>query len=85
MAPAPCDEAAAGRLIVECRALDALLEATGAARPGTARALVDTVTRVAALAAGLGPRLAALDLNPVIVGSRGAGATVVDARIVLDP
>jgi hypothetical protein len=46
---------------------------------------VDTVTRAAALAAGLGPRLAALDLNPVIVGSLGAGATVVDARIVLDP
>jgi hypothetical protein len=46
---------------------------------------VEAITRVAALAAGLGPRLAALDLNPVIVGPAGAGATVVDARILLDP
>ena len=85
MAPAPCDEATAGRLIVECRALDALLEGHRGDTPGDRAALVDAVTRAAALAAGLGPRLAALDLNPVIVGPVGAGATVVDARIVLDP
>jgi hypothetical protein len=85
MAPAPCDEAAAERLIVECRALDALLGGHRGGPPGDRAGLVDTVTRAAALAAGLGPRLAALDLNPVIVGSLGAGATVVDARIVLDP
>jgi len=40
---------------------------------------------VSALAAGLGARLSALDLNPVIVGREGEGATVVDARVVLDP
>jgi acyl-CoA synthetase (NDP forming) len=85
MAPAPCDEAAAERLIVECGALDALLGGYRGGPPGDRAGLVDTVTRAAALAAGLGPRLAALDLNPVIVGSLGAGATVVDARIVLDP
>jgi acyl-CoA synthetase (NDP forming) len=85
MAAAPCDAGTAERLIRECRALDALL---GGYRGGPAAdraSLVETVTRTAALAAGLGPRLAALDLNPVIVGPPGAGATIVDARIVLDP
>jgi acyl-CoA synthetase (NDP forming) len=85
MAPAPCDEATAEGLIRECRALDALLrgyrDGSAADRP----ALVEAITRAAALATGLGPRLAALDLNPVIVGPVGMGATVVDARIVLDP
>jgi acyl-CoA synthetase (NDP forming) len=85
LAPAPCDEAAAEGLIRECRALDALLGGYRGRLPADRPALVTTVTRAAALAAGLGPRLAALDLNPVIVGPAGAGATVVDARIVLDP
>jgi hypothetical protein len=85
LAPAPCDEAAAEGLIRECRALDALLGGYRGSLPADRPALVTTVTRAAALAAGLGPRLAALDLNPVIVGPAGAGATVVDARIVLDP
>ena len=70
MAPAPCDAASADRLIVECRALDALLKGYRGGPPADRAGLVDTVTRVAALAAGLGPRLVALDLNPVIVGSR---------------
>ena len=52
-------------------------------RPDRA-ALVDIVTRVGALAAALGPRLVALDLNPVIVGAATGGTTVVDARIILD-
>jgi hypothetical protein len=46
---------------------------------------VDAIVRIATLAAGLGSRLAAIDLNPVIVGPAGGGATVVDARIVVDP
>lgn len=85
MAPAPCDPATAERLIRECRSLDALL---GGYRGGLAAdraALVDAIVRAAALAAGIGPRLAALDLNPVIVGPPGAGATVVDARILIEP
>jgi acyl-CoA synthetase (NDP forming) len=85
MAPAPCDGATAERVIRECRALDALLVGHRGGPPGDRAGLVEAITRVAALAAGLGPRLAALDLNPVIVGSAGAGATVVDARILLDP
>jgi hypothetical protein len=85
MAPAPCDEAAADALIRECRALDALLAGHRGGPPADRAALVETVTRAAALAAGLGPRLAALDLNPVIVGPAGTGASVVDVRIILDP
>jgi acyl-CoA synthetase (NDP forming) len=85
MGPAPCDEAAAEELIRGCRALDALLDGYRGGSPADRPALVETLTRVATLAAGLGPRLGALDLNPVIVGPAGAGATVVDARLVLDP
>ena len=86
MAPAPCDEDSRrtahprmSRRSTRCSM------ATGATRPRTGRASSRPHVRIAALAAGLGPRLAALDLNPVIVGPLGAGATVVDARIVLDP
>jgi acyl-CoA synthetase (NDP forming) len=85
MAPAPCDEAAAEGLIRECRALDALLEGHRGGPRADRAALVETIVRAAALAAGLARRLAALDLNPVIVGPGRAGATVVDARLVLDP
>jgi acyl-CoA synthetase (NDP forming) len=85
MAPAPCDAVDAEALVRECRALDALLGGYRGQPPADRLALVETITRTAALAAGLGPRLVALDLNPVIVGPAGAGATVVDARIVLDP
>jgi acyl-CoA synthetase (NDP forming) len=85
MAPAPCDAAAAEGLIRECRALDSLLGGYRGAPPADRASLVETITRTAALAAGLGPRLVALDLNPVIVGHAGAGAMVVDARIILDP
>jgi hypothetical protein len=85
MAPAPCDEATAEWLVSECRALDALLGGHRGGPPADRAGLLDAIVRVAALAAGLGPRLAALDLNPVIVGPAGGGATVVDARIVVDP
>jgi acyl-CoA synthetase (NDP forming) len=85
MAPAPCDAETAEALVRECRALDAILAGHRGAAPADRGSLVETITRAAALAAALGPRLAALDLNPVIVGPVGSGATVVDARIVLDP
>jgi acyl-CoA synthetase (NDP forming) len=85
MAPAPCDAAGVEALLRECRALDARLAGyrggPGADRP----ALVRAVVRASELAAALGPRLASFDLNPVIVGPPGRGATVVDARVILDP
>jgi acetate---CoA ligase (ADP-forming) len=85
MVPAPCDAGAADRLIRECRALDALLAGYRGGPAADRASLIEIIWRASALAAGLGSRLAALDLNPVIVGPPGAGATVVDARIVLDP
>jgi hypothetical protein len=85
MAPAPCEEVTAERLIGECRGLDALLRGYRGAAPVDRASLVDAVVRISALAAGLGPRLVAVDLNPVIVGHVGGGATVVDARVLVDP
>jgi hypothetical protein len=85
MAPAPCDAAAAERLIDECPGLDALLRGYRGAPPADRASLVDAIVRTSVLASALGARLAALDLNPVIVGPVGGGATVVDARIVVDP
>jgi acyl-CoA synthetase (NDP forming) len=85
MAPAPCDAAGAEALLRECRVLDALL-AGYRGRPAADRpALLRAVVRASELAAVLGPRLASFDLNPVIVGPPGRGATVVDARVILDP
>jgi acyl-CoA synthetase (NDP forming) len=85
MAPAPCDTDTAEGLIRECRALDAVLQGYRGSPHADRASLIETVARAAALVAGLGPSLAALDLNPVIVGPPGHGATVVDARIVLHP
>jgi hypothetical protein len=84
MTPAPCVAETAESLIRQCRALDALLGGHRGAPPADRASLVQTITRAATLAAALGPRLAALDLNPVIVGPVGRGATIVDARIVLE-
>jgi acyl-CoA synthetase (NDP forming) len=86
MAPAPCDREGAEALLHECRALDALLDGHRGAPPADRAALADTIVRTSGLAAALGPRLDALDLNPVIAGAASAGgAAIVDARIVLDP
>jgi acyl-CoA synthetase (NDP forming) len=85
MAPAPCDGVTAEQLISECRGLDAMLRGYRGASPVDRASLVDAVVRISVLAAGLGPRLVAVDLNPVIVGHVGGGATVVDARILVDP
>jgi acyl-CoA synthetase (NDP forming) len=52
--------------------------------PADVDALVDLAGRVAGLAEALGPRLRELDLNPVLVGPRGAGAVAVDVLIVLE-
>jgi acyl-CoA synthetase (NDP forming) len=48
-------------------------------------ALVDMIVRLSWLAADLGPRIAELDVNPVIVHARGQGATVVDGWLSLGP
>jgi acetyltransferase len=81
MRPAPVDLAEASAMLDECRALGALLAGYRGRPPADRAALARTVAAVSRLAAALGPRLLELDLNPVIVGVRGA--TAVDARIVL--
>lgn len=81
MRPAPVSIADAGAMLDETPGLAALL-AGHRGRPGSDRAaLLDVVTRLGAVAAALGPRLAEIDLNPVIVGRHGA--TAVDARVIV--
>jgi hypothetical protein len=43
------------------------------------------LARLSAFAVAAGPRLASIDLNPVIVMPAGQGAFAVDAVIELDP
>jgi acetyltransferase len=79
--PAPVTMAAADQMIGECPMLAARLAGARGAVAGDRGALVEAIARVSRLAVILGPRLDALDLNPVMVGPEGA--VVVDARIIL--
>ncbi len=47
-------------------------------------AIADAVERISWLALDLGPRLIDLEVNPLIVGTVGAGATAVDGRATLE-
>ncbi|MPZ61698.1 MAG: hypothetical protein GEU93_10460 [Propionibacteriales bacterium] len=58
-----------------------LLEGYRGSPPADVVALVDVIVHVSALAEDH-PEIAELDCNPVMVGHRGTGAAVVDARIV---
>lgn len=51
--------------------------------PGDRNAFIDALVRFSELAADIGARLEAIDLNPIIVHGAGGGATVVDARIIV--
>jgi acetyl-CoA synthetase (ADP-forming) len=46
-------------------------------------AIAHAVERISWLARDLGPRLIDLEVNPLIVGTAGAGATAVDGRATL--
>jgi acetyltransferase len=83
MRPAPVGRGEAEAMIAECRALSGLLAGYRGRPPADRQALAETIARVSALAAALESALVELDLNPVIVGAEGAGANVVDARIIL--
>jgi acyl-CoA synthetase (NDP forming) len=83
MRPAPVDPAEAEAMIGECAALATLLGGHRGQRPSDRPALAGVISRLSALASALGDRLAEVDLNPVMVGVEGAGAVVVDARILL--
>lgn len=71
--------------------IDHLLSSTWAGRrlagfrnvpPSDRQAVVDAVTRLAQLAADH-PRLAEIEINPLVVGPSGGGAVCVDARAVV--
>jgi acyl-CoA synthetase (NDP forming) len=79
--PLPVDEDDVWEMLHELRGFPLLDGARGRAKLDT-RALVRTVLATARLAASLGDRLAELDLNPVLVRTKGVAA--VDALLVLD-
>ncbi|MGH8619322.1 MAG: acetate--CoA ligase family protein [Burkholderiales bacterium] len=60
-----------------------LLQGVRGRPPADVDALVDAVVRVSHLAAALGPRLVELDINPLLVKTRGEGAVALDARATL--
>ncbi|MEN8041195.1 MAG: acetate--CoA ligase family protein, partial [Actinomycetota bacterium] len=61
-----------------------LLEGYRGGEPGDIDAVVDTLLRVSALVEDL-PEIFEMDLNPVKVGTPGAGVRIVDARIKVRP
>ncbi|MQA14561.1 MAG: hypothetical protein GEV09_10425 [Pseudonocardiaceae bacterium] len=81
----PLDLAAAQRLLRGLRGAPLL----DGGRDGTPRdlpAAAEALARVSLLAADLGDEIAEVDVNPLVVGPRGAGAVAVDALVVLrDP
>jgi acyl-CoA synthetase (NDP forming) len=79
--PAPAGPAEAAALLDGCPGLAARLAGYRGRPGGDRRALADVVVRASRLAAALGERLEAMDLNPVMAGP--SAATVVDARVVL--
>jgi acyl-CoA synthetase (NDP forming) len=82
MAVAPVSAAHAKRLISALRIAPVLQGARGR-RCADLDALADSVARLSELAAALGPRLAELDINPLLVLEQGHGAIALDARATL--
>lgn len=72
----------AQRLIARLRIAPMLTGARG--RPAAdIAALADTIEKLSALAAALGPRLTELDINPLLVHTTGGGVIALDARATL--
>lgn len=82
MAVAPISLAHAQRLIARLRIAPVLAGARGRP-PADITALADTIAKLSALAAALGPRLTELDINPLLVRNQGAGVIALDARATL--
>jgi len=57
-----------------------LLEGYRGGEPGDIDAVIDTLLRISAMISDL-PEIFEMDLNPVKVGTPGAGVRIVDARI----
>ena len=79
----PLDHAEADRMIEES-GVSLLLDAHRGRPAGDRPAVRELLVRIAALAgAGIGVR--EVEINPLIVGDEGAGATAVDALVVMEP
>ena len=79
---APVSTQSAHALVDQLRSAPLLHGARGKP-PADIEALIDTVVRVSWLATKLGPRLAELDINPLLVRAGGHGAVALDARATL--
>jgi acetyl-CoA synthetase (ADP-forming) len=82
LAPAPLRPADA-RAMLRRLALWPLLEGVRGRPALDVEAAVKALVRLSWLAADLGPRLAELDLNPLLLRAAGEGAIAVDARATL--
>lgn len=82
MAPAPLSPADAAAMIEALRAAPLLRGLRG--RPAVdVAAAADALARLSWLAADLGPRIAELDVNPLVLRAEGQGAIAVDARATI--
>ncbi|GGG21324.1 acyl-CoA synthetase [Caldovatus sediminis] len=82
LAPAPLSPADAEAMLRRLRLWPVLAGARGRP-PADAAAAAEALVRLSWLAADLGPRLAELDVNPLVLRAGGEGGIAVDARAVL--
>jgi acyl-CoA synthetase (NDP forming) len=78
LAMPPLDDAGAGRLLDRLQ-MRPVLDGVRRSPPADVDALASAISRLSVLAADLGDRLSALDINPVIVGP--SGCVAVDALV----
>jgi acetyltransferase len=79
LAPLTADEAL--KMIQSTKAYKLLMGARGT-KPADVKAIVENLQRMSQLVTDF-DEIAEIDLNPLMVGADGTGATVVDARIIL--
>lgn len=82
MAVAPVSAEHARRMVARLRIAPLLAGARGR-KIADIDALVNAICRVSALAVALGPRLAELDINPLLVLDAGCGAIALDGRATM--
>lgn len=79
----PLTDLVASEMIQEVKSAR-LLEGYRGGEPGDIDAVIDTLLRVSAMVEDV-PEIIEMDLNPVKVGTPGAGVRIVDARIKVRP
>ena len=82
MAPAPL-AAGDARALIEGLRMAPLLRGLRGRPAADLAAAADALVRLSWLAADLGPRIAELDVNPLILRAEGQGAIAVDARATI--